>query len=289
MAMKGVMLGDTGVEVSALCLGTMYFGSLIAEVAALQILDCYAGAGGMFLDTANIYAGWVGGFAGGESEALLGRWVHARGNRARLFIATKVGGVLHRGHEPLPGSQPGLRAAHIETECERSLKRLGIETIDLYYGHVDDRQTPWEETLEAFTRLIGAGKVRFIGASNIAAWRLAQARCISQANQWATYCCVQQRYSYLRPRPGANFAPQVAATDELLDYCGREKVSLLAYSPLLGGAYSEPNRALPEQYMGSASTERLTTLQMVADEQHATPNQIVLAWLRHNPPGSRFP
>src|SRR5262249_12419798 len=118
MAMKGVLLGDTGVEVSAVCLGTMYFGSLIDEPVAFQILDSYAGAGRMLLDTANIYAGWIGGFAGGESEALLGRWLHARGNRGCLFVATKVGGILHRDHEPLPGSQLGLRAVQIETECE---------------------------------------------------------------------------------------------------------------------------------------------------------------------------
>src|SRR5712691_8219777 len=114
--MKTVTLGNTGVEVSALCLGTMYFGSLSDEVTSFQIVDCYTEAGGAFLDTANIYAGWLDGFVGGESEMLLGRWLKARGNRSRLFIATKVGGVLHRGHEPLPGHQSGLRAAQIEAE-----------------------------------------------------------------------------------------------------------------------------------------------------------------------------
>src|SRR5262249_2539765 len=118
--MKTVLLGNTGVEVSAICLGTMYFGSLTDEGTSVQVLDCYFEAGGAFLDTANIYAGWVPGFAGGESESLLGRWLKERKNRSQLFIATKVGGVLHQGHEPLPGSQPGLRAAQIEAECEKS-------------------------------------------------------------------------------------------------------------------------------------------------------------------------
>jgi len=284
--MKHVPLGNTGVEVSALCLGTMYFGSLTDEVTSFQILDCYVEAGGTFLDTANIYAGWVDGFVGGESETLLGRWLNGRSNRSHLFIATKVGGILHRGHEPLPGSQSGLRAAQIEAECEKSLRRLGIETIDLYYGHMDDRSTPWEETLEAFTRLIKAGKVRFIGASNIAAWRLAQARCVSIANDWDSYCCVQQRFSYLRPRVGANFSPQVAADDDLLDYCQTEGVTLLAYSPLLGGLYGEANRVLPEQYVSSQSSNCLAALNEIAAEHYATTHQIVLAWLCQNSPNA---
>ena len=282
--MKNVLLGNTGVEVSALCLGTMYFGSLTDETTSFGILDRYAEAGGAFLDTANIYAGWVPGFVGGESETLLGRWLKARHNRSGLFIATKVGGILHRGHEPLPGSQSGLRVAQIEAECEKSLRRLGIDVIDLYYGHMDDRSTPWEETLEAFTRLIRKGKVRFIGASNIAAWRLAQARCTSTANHWDSYCCVQQRFSYLRPRIGANFAPQVAADDDLLDYCRSDGVTLLAYSPLLGGAYSGPNRHLPEPYISAQSVNCLTVLDEIATEHNATTHQIVLAWLSQNAP-----
>jgi aryl-alcohol dehydrogenase-like predicted oxidoreductase len=282
--MKSVPLGNTGVEVSALCLGTMYFGSLIDQATSFQILDCYDDAGGTFLDTANIYAGWVPGFVGGESETLLGRWLKVRGNRSHLFIATKVGGVLHRDHKPLPGSQSGLRALQIEAECEKSLKRLQIDVIDLYYGHVDDRQTPWEETLEAFTRLIKAGKARFVGASNIAAWRLVQARYVSQENRWASYCCVQQRYSYLRPKAGASFAPQLAANDELLDCCRCEGVSLLAYSPLLGGAYSEADRSFPEQYVGPDSVARLAALKEVATQHNAKVNQIVLAWLCQNSP-----
>jgi aryl-alcohol dehydrogenase-like predicted oxidoreductase len=135
-----------------------------------------------------------------------------RKNRAQMFIATKVG----FGY---PGVEQGLRAHQIETECEGSLKRLGIDTIDLYYAHVDDRNTPQEETLEAFDRLVKAGKVRLIGASNFLAWRLEEARWVSQTHGWAEYCCIQQRHSYVRPKPGGSFAPQIAANDDLLDYC----------------------------------------------------------------------
>ncbi len=275
--MRQVQLGRTGVKVSVLCLGTMYFGSLIDEATAFEILDAYVEAGGSFLDTANIYAGWIDGFRGGESESLIGRWMKARHYRAALFIATKVGGALHRGHESLSGSNPGLRASQIEMECEKSLRRLNIDTIDLYYAHLDDRQTPLEETMQAFDRLVKAGKVRLIGASNMAAWRLALANGVSQSHQWVDYCCVQQRYSYLRPKAGANFTPQVAASEDLQDYCRAQQLTLLAYSPLLGGAYAHGN--LPEQYVSGDNQARLAPLKQVALECGATHHQVVLAWL----------
>jgi aryl-alcohol dehydrogenase-like predicted oxidoreductase len=282
--MDKVPLGQTGVEVSALCLGTMYFGSLTDEAAAFQILDHYVGLGGTFLDTANIYAAWLEGYVGGESETVIGRWLKKRGNRDRMFIATKVGGVLHRGNTPLYPDAPRLRAAQVISECQNSLRRLGIDTIDLYYAHMDDRSTPLEETLEGLTRLIKSGQVRFIGASNISAWRLAEARLISDTLSLARYCCVQQRYTYLRPTPRANFAPQVAVNDELLAYVRAKNITLLAYSPLLSGAYTRPDSVLPEQYVGPDSEARMMALNTVAAEHNATANQIVLAWLCQNSP-----
>lgn len=170
----------------------------------------------------------------------------------------------------------GLRAAQIEGECDRSLKRLGIETIDLYYAHHDDRETPLEESLEAFHRLAKAGKVRFIGASNFATWRLEEARWICHNRGWPEFCCVQQRFSYLRPVSGADFDPQVAASTELLDFCRTRKVRLLAYSPLLGGAYTRSDRPLPPHYEGPESESRLGTLRSVVREIGAPPNQVVL-------------
>jgi aryl-alcohol dehydrogenase-like predicted oxidoreductase len=149
---------------------------------------------------------------------------------------------------------------------------------------VDDRITPLEETMEAFDRLVKAGKVRYIGASNFLAWRLEKARSVSQANNWAQYCCIQQRYSYLRPKPGASFGAQIAANDDLLDYCRSENVTLLAYSPLLNGAYTRPDRDYQEQYIGPDSDARLATLRAVAEETGATANQIVYAWMMHSDP-----
>lgn len=280
--MRAVALGHTGVEVSAFCLGGLHFGSLLDDAASFAILDAYRDAGGRFLDTANIYAGWLEGFQGGESEAAIGRWLRARGCRAEMFIATKVGGALHRGN--IIFNQPGLRAAHIAAECERSLTRLGVETIDLYYAHVDDRGTPLEESLEAFDRLVRAGKVRFIGASNTAAWRLERAYHIAKVHGWPKYCCIQQRFTYLRPNPGADFSPQVAANDDLLDLCAAQGVTLLAYTPLLQGAYARPDDPLPPEYRGPDSAARLAALRHVAAEHGATLNQVVLAWLMQNRP-----
>lgn len=275
--MKTYPLGHTGVEVSALCLGAMYFGTRNDEATSYQLLDQYVDAGGTFIDTANIYAHWVPGFQGGESETLLGRWLKERGNRQRLFIATKVGFEL-------PGVERGLRAEQIEAECDKSLKRLGIDAIDLYYAHVDDRRTPLEETMAAFCRLVEAGKVRFIGASNFLAWRLAEANWVSRTHGWPEYCCVQQRHTYLRPRRGTTFEPQIAANDDLLDLCRTEGLTLLAYSVLLGGAYTRPDRPLPEQYYGPDSDARLTALRAVVEETGATPNQVILAWMMQGNP-----
>jgi len=273
--MKSLPLGTTGVEVSALCLGAMFFGTRNDKAVSYAMLDQYVDAGGTFIDTANIYAHWVSGFRGGESETLLGEWMRERGNRDQMFIASKVGFQY-------PGIEIGLRARQIEEECDKSLRKMGIDTIDLYYAHVDDRKTPLEESLEAFNRLIQAGKVRFIGASNFWAWRLEKALWVSQINGWAQYCCVQQRHTYLRARAGQNFGAQIAANDELLDSCRENNVTVLAYSALLAGAYTRDDRQPGEQYRGADSDARLSTLRSVAAEIGVTPNQVILAWMLHD-------
>lgn len=275
--MKQVPLGNSGVEVSIFCLGAMYFGTRTDEQMSYRLLDRYVAAGGSFIDTANIYAHWVPGFNGGESETLLGRWMKTRDNRAEIFIATKVGFQYS-------DTKRGLRARQIEQECEKSLRRLGIDTIDLYYAHVNDRNTPQEETLEAFDRLVRAGKVRFIGASNFLAWRLEHARWLSRRNGWAQYVGIQQRYTYLRPKPGTTFDPQITANDDLLDYCRNRDITLLAYSPLLSGAYTRPERTFSEQYIGPDSEARLAILGEVASETGATLNQVILAWMVQGDP-----
>lgn len=275
--MKTLSLSTTGIEVSALCLGAMFFGTRNDKSTSYQMLDHYVGAGGTFIDTANIYAHWVKGFVGGESETLLGEWLRERGNRSRLFVATKVGFEY-------PGVERTLTAKVIEAECDKSLKRLGIDTIDLYYAHVDDRHTPLDETLRAFDRLVRAGKVRYIGASNYLAWRLEEARWISQTTSIAGFCCVQQRYTYYHPRPGASFGPQTAVNRDLLDYARHRQMTILAYSVLLGGGYVRQDRPVEDQYMSEDNKARYETLRVVADETGATLNQVVLAWMLHHDP-----
>jgi len=256
----------------------MYFGTRQDEATSYRLLDQYVDAGGSFIDTANIYAHWAGG-QGGDSEALLGRWMRARGNRDRLFIASKVG--FEYGDVPR-----SLTPALIEAECDKSLERLGVDTIDLFYAHVDDRQTPLRDTMEAFARLVEAGKVRYIGASNYLAYRLERAHTLSKANGWPSFCCVQQRHSYLRLKPGASTDPQVAANDDLLDYVGARggDFTLLSYSSLLGGTYTRSDRPIPDDYRGPDADARLAALRAVANETGATPNQVVLAWLRQSDP-----
>lgn len=275
--MQTRQLGQTGVEVSSLCLGAMYFGSKNDEATSYRILDGYVGAGGTFIDTANIYVRWIDDFVGGESETLLGKWMKERGNRDDLFIASKVG----FDYQDVPISlAPGL----IEEECNKSLKRMGIETIDLYYCHKDDRDTPLEETLEALNRLVQAGKVRYIGASNYMAWRLEEARGISENNNLAQFCCVQQRHTYLPIRPGADTGRQIVANDDLQDYCENKNMTLLAYSALLGGAYTRSDRPIPAGYDSPDNQERLKVLNEVASELGATANQVVLCWMMQSTP-----
>jgi aryl-alcohol dehydrogenase-like predicted oxidoreductase len=275
--MRTMPLGSTGVNVSALCLGAMYFGTKQDDETSFRLLDAYLDAGGSFIDTANIYSWWIEGCRGGESEALLGRWMQVRKNRNKLFLATKVG----FGYDEVPG---GLTAKLIQSECEKSLKRLGTETVELYYAHVDDPNTPLEETLEAFERLIEDGKVRFIGASNYTAWRLEEARCISQTEGWTSFCCLQQRHTYIQPKPGTSFSPQRHINEDLLDYARNRPLTLLAYSALISGGYTHPEKYNFSGYQGPHTDARLAMLNQVAAEKEASPNQVVLAWMLNNNP-----
>ncbi len=273
--MKTIRLGKTGVEVSALCFGIMHLGSREDKKKSYRLLDQYYDAGGSFVDTANIYSFWVSGCKGGESEAVLGEWMKSRCNRSKLFIASKVGLAYQ-------DVKAGLNASQIESECEKSLKRLCVETIDLYYAHLDDRSTPIEETMKAFDRLCKAGKIRFLGASNFMPWRMEESHWISQRHNWADYCCIQQRYTYLRPNPGGRFTPQLVANEELIDYCHSRNLTLLAYSPLLSGAYTRTDRHFPKQYIGHDTNDRIEVLKKVANKINVTVNQLIYAWMIQN-------
>jgi len=270
-------LGQSDIEVSALCLGTDSIGSKIDKETSFQLMDLYWERGGNFLDTANFYACWAPGCQGGESESTIGAWLTERGNRDQMVVASKVA-------FDYPGCAGGLSAAEIERECEKSLKRLQTDRIDVYYAHRDDFDTDLEETMAAFDRLIRAGKVRMIGASNLSVWRIAEANAVSQANGWAQYSVVEQRYTYLRPRHGAGFGPQICINDDLKDFAQKKGITLVAYSVLLQGAYTREDRPIPAHYAGPDADERMAALGHIANEVDATANQVIIAWMRQSEP-----
>ncbi|MEU3563014.1 aldo/keto reductase [Kitasatospora sp. NPDC006786] len=276
-------LGPDGRSASALCLGTMTFGTTVDERTATAILDRFTEAGGTFIDTSNNYAFWAPGANGYESEELLGRWLARSGNRDDLVLATKAGARPVPGL-PFPEHVEGLSARALREAAEGSLRRLGTDRLDLYYAHVTDPATPLEETMGAFAGLVADGKVAALGCSNHRAADLAAANDLAAERGWPGYRCVQQRHSYLRPRPGADFGIQRHADEALLSHlAARPALTLLAYSPLLGGSYCRPDRPLPEQYGWPAARAQLAALAEVAEETGATVNQVVLAWLIGHP------
>ncbi|THV42937.1 aldo/keto reductase [Glycomyces buryatensis] len=278
--------GEAELEVSRLCLGAMDFGTKTGRDESYRILDRYAEAGGNLLDTANCYAFWAEGGTGDESETLIGAWLADRGQAGRMKVASKVGAHLARPDEPYSGrNREGLSAARIREQADRSRERLGVETIDLYYPHCDDRSTDQAETVEAFAALVADGTVGTLAASNHATWRLDRARSIAAARGLPTYRAVQLRHTYLYPRPNPVPVPeaiQLPATDEMFDYIESENLALFAYSPLSGGAFDRDDRGAPPapvDYDHPGSTERIAVLRKVAVELGVKPGQLVLAWM----------
>jgi aryl-alcohol dehydrogenase-like predicted oxidoreductase len=271
--------GPDGPRVSTLCLGTLPFGTRIDEAAAFAVLDRFHEAGGTFIDTANTYAFWEPGATGAESELLIGRWLRSRGVRDEMVIATKVGALPDPPGSAWPECAEGLSAPVVRRQVEASLRNLGTDRIDLYYAHIDDRATPVAETMGVFAELADVGKIGRAGCSNFAAWRIEESRGAAAAADLPGYAAVQQRYTYLRPRPGAEFGVNPHASEELLDYLGtRPELTFTAYTTQLTGAYTDPGKEIPEQYRHAGSERRLKVLAEVAAELGVTANQVVLAW-----------
>ena len=216
-------LGRTGLEVPALCLGTMTFGLQVDERDSHHILDYASEQGLRFLDTADAYP--LGGTleTTGDTEAIIGRWMHERGNRDGLLIATKCWAPTRRG----PNSF-GLSRQHIIESVEASLRRLQTDYIDLYQSHAFDPQVPIEETLRAFDDLLRSGKVRYVGCSNYPAWRLGEALGAADRLGISRYASVQPRYNILYRD----------IETELLPLCRDQGVGVLVYNPLAGGMLS---------------------------------------------------
>lgn len=264
-----------------LVLGTMYFGTRTDEATSFALLDRFVAAGGRMLDTANAYSFWSSPTGhGGQSEAVLGRWLAANpGLRDELVIATKV------GVEPtVDGSPEGLSAPVIERESARSLERLGIDAIDLYWAHAEDRATDLEETVAAFGALVSSGRVRRLGVSNHPTWRVERARAIAERLGVEPWTALQLTTSYVEPRPGAQVPGKDHrfgfVSDETVDYLdehpGRE---LWVYSPLIQGSFDRADRPLPEAYDHPGTTRRMAELRAEADARGVPASRLVLAWL----------
>ena len=268
-------IGTTPLEVFPLCLGCNVMGWTADETASFAVLDAYAAAGGNFLDTADVYSAWVPGHAGGESESIIGRWMRSRGARDRMIVATKVG--------KLTGLE-GLSPATIRTAAEASLRRLGVDQIDLYYAHSDDPETPLVDSLRAFDGLVREGKVRYIAASNYTAPRLAEALDVSAREGMASYVLVQPHYSLMH---------RTDYEGPLRKLCEERSVSCAPYFSLANGFLTgkyrpgirvdSPRAARAAAYLDERGAQVLATLEEIAETHATTMAAVALAWLLSDP------
>lgn len=270
-----IRLGDTDLDVFPLALGGNVFGWSANEAESFAVLDAYVAAGGNFIDTADIYSSWVPGNSGGESEAILGRWMRARGNRDQLVIGTKVG---------LAPFALGLSRETIRRAVALSLERLQTDRIDLYYAHKDDPQTPLPETLGTFDALVREGKIRHIAASQYSAPRLAEALAVSRDHGFARYAAFQTHYSLLR---------RTEYEHELAQVCMRERVACLPFYSLargfLTGKY-RPGRSIESvraegihEFMDERGLRVLSILDELAAAHDTTVAAVTLAWTARQP------
>jgi len=270
-------LGKTDIAIAPLVLGGNVFGWSADEAASFAVLDAFAAEGLTCIDTADTYSGWVPGNSGGESETIIGRWLRKRGKRDDIVVATKVAKwSKHRGLSP----------ANIAAAADDSLKRLGIERIDLYFAHEDDASVPLEDTLGAFARLIEAGKVRAIGASNYSGMRLAEALAVSAKHGLPRYEVVQPEYNLVARQPYEKDIEPVVR---------RENLGVVCYYALASGFLSGKYRGEADlgksavrggavrKYLNAHGLRVLTALDTIAAAHRATPAQVALAWLIARP------
>jgi aryl-alcohol dehydrogenase-like predicted oxidoreductase len=271
-------LGRSGLSTARLVLGGNVFDWTVKGEEAFRILDRFADAGGTMIDTADVYSSWVPGHQGGESESLIGEWVRRRGGKGEMLIATKVGMLAGEGGDK-------LEPARIAAAAEASLKRLGIDTIDLYYAHQDDEKTPLADSLAAFDALVKAGKVRALGASNYGAGRLGEALAISRREGFARYEVVQPEYHLMN---------RSRFEGDLQRLCIDEGLGVLAYYGLASGFLTGKYRS-PADYGKSVRGDRmakyldgrgpkvLEAMDDIAAETKASLAQIALAWVAAQP------
>ena len=272
-------LGDSGFSVAPLALGGNVFGWTADEPTSFALLDRFVDGGFQLVDMANMYSNWVPGHVGGESEAIIGRWLaQGGGRRERIVLATKVGMEV--------GGEKGLDRAQVEKQVEASLRRLKTDVIDLYQTHKDDPATPVEETLEALDRLVKAGKVRAIGASQYGADRLVESLAASKRLGLASYQTLQ---------PELNLYDRAPFQRELQPIAQEHGLAVIPFFGLargfLSGKYRKPDdirgRAreggLKRYFEGGRGMRILAALDRVGERIGATPAQVSLAWSMAQP------
>jgi len=272
-------LGNTGLRVSELVLGTQTFGWGADQKQAFALADRFAESGGNTFDTADIYND-------GAAESMLGAWLRERGERDRWVIASKV--FFPTGQGP---NDTGLSRKHILAGVEQSLRRLGTDYLDLYQMHCWDRSTPVEETLQCLDELVRSGKVRYLGASNYTASGLMKALMTSRMHGWSSFVSLQAEYSLI-----------VRSTEwELLPMCAQEGLGVLAWSPLAGGWLTGKYRRgqppppesrvgrqdrwddQPEQRESELTWRVIEGIDTVAGAQGGSAAQVALRWLLQKP------
>jgi len=272
-------IGGSELRTPRLVLGGNVFGWTATGEEAFAILDRFAEAGGVMIDTADVYSAWVPGHKGGESESLIGEWLQRRGRRDDVLIATKVGML------PWDGKGGGiLNPDKILASCDLSLARLGTH-IDLYYAHQDDKETPLADQLGAFDTLVKAGKVRAIAASNYSAERLNEALDLSEREGLARYEALQNEY---------NLMTRGKYEGALQQLCLDRNVGSLPFYGLASGFLTGKYRSAADKgksirggrmdaYLNERGFRVLAALDEVASEAGATPAQVALAWLAAQP------
>jgi aryl-alcohol dehydrogenase-like predicted oxidoreductase len=276
--MKTRKLGKSGLEISPLVFGGNIFDWTVDQATSFKLLDAFVAAGFDSVDTADAYSKWVPGHTGGESEAILGEWMKQRGNRAKVIVATKVGMDMGDGKK-------GLSRSHILRSAEDSLRRLQTDYIDLYQSHVDDPDTPFEETLGAYADLMKQGKVRAIGASNHKAERLAAALAVSRKTGLPAYQSLQPNYSLIE---------RAEYESSLEPLCVKEGLGVINYFPLAGGFLTGKYRSESDvagkararnvtKYLNERGHRILGALDGVAKKHSATPAKVALAWVMARP------
>jgi aryl-alcohol dehydrogenase-like predicted oxidoreductase len=271
-------LGHSGLNAAPLALGGNVFGWTADEASSFAILERFVEHGFDLVDTANVYSTWVPGHAGGESESVIGRWFRKSGKRDRVLLATKVGMAM--------GGEKGLRRAQIERQVEESLKRLQTDRIDLYQTHIDDPDTPLEETLGALAALVKSGKVRAIGASQYSGERLRASLDASRRLGLPRYETLQPEFN-LHDRAGFEAELQPIALEyglAVIPFFGLAK-------GFLSGKYRKPAdiegrpraAGLKKYFEGDRGMRILAALDAVAQDFGATPAQVSLAWIMAQP------